>query len=223
MACGCVYKPFLRFELLAEVTNQKLYLYPFRQSEPVACSTVSPSLSVSSYPHIHTHTHTHIPHTHTHIHTHIHKHTSAHIHTQHHSAEVLKWEESKRWQKRVEGLKSKLSEKNRELEAAQKQINSLKEMLSRSVLTHIIYSNLALPPSCWCGYHHGDNLVSSQRQFAVITPSLCVHYKYFCITSDLLLNWRRKILVIYAVLGTSRHFNFSVNTPNMATISLQSW
>jgi len=133
--------------------------------------------------HTHTHTHTHPTHSHTHIHTHIYKHTSAHkhTHTQHHSAEVLKWEESKRWQKRVEGLKSKLSEKNRELEAAQKQINSLKEMLSRSVLTHIMlqYSNLALPPSCWCGYHYGDNLVSSQRQFAMIMPYLCVHYKYF--------------------------------------------
>ena len=54
-------------------------------------------------------------------------------HTQHHSAEVLKWEESKRWQKRLEGLRTKLTEKNRELEAAQRQIKALKETLARCV------------------------------------------------------------------------------------------
>ena len=53
--------------------------------------------------------------------------------TQHHSAEVLKWEESKRWQKRLEGLRTKLTEKNRELEAAQRQIKALKETLARCV------------------------------------------------------------------------------------------
>ena len=52
---------------------------------------------------------------------------------QHHSAEVLKWEESKRWQKRLEGLRTKLTEKNRELEAAQRQIKALKETLARCV------------------------------------------------------------------------------------------
>ena len=47
--------------------------------------------------------------------------------------EVLKWEEGKRWQKKVESLKAKLSDKGKELEVAQKQITSLKEIVSRQV------------------------------------------------------------------------------------------
>ena len=51
--------------------------------------------------------------------------------------EVLKWEEGKRWQKKVDSLKAKLSDKAKELEAAQKQITSLKEIISRQVIVHI--------------------------------------------------------------------------------------
>ena len=50
---------------------------------------------------------------------------------QHSSVEVLRWEEGKRWQRRVEQLKTRLSEKGKEVEAGHKQIASLKEMLAR--------------------------------------------------------------------------------------------
>ena len=49
--------------------------------------------------------------------------------------EVLKWEESKKWQRKVETVRMRLSEKHKEVEAAKRQINSLKEMLSRLVGT----------------------------------------------------------------------------------------
>ena len=64
----------------------------------------------------------------------------------------MKWEESKKWQRRVDTLRAKLSEKNKELEGAQKQLTSLKEMLAR-------YSN---PPSmAWL--------------LMAFTPLLCVY------------------------------------------------
>ena len=50
---------------------------------------------------------------------------------QHQSVEVLKWEESKKWQKKVDTLRAKLSEKHKEMEVVKKQVSSLKEMLSR--------------------------------------------------------------------------------------------
>ena len=50
---------------------------------------------------------------------------------QHSSVEVLRWEEGKRWQPRVEQLKIRLSERGKEVEVGQKQIVSLKEMLAR--------------------------------------------------------------------------------------------
>ncbi|XP_065911878.1 centrosomal protein of 290 kDa-like isoform X3 [Dysidea avara] len=45
---------------------------------------------------------------------------------------VLQWEESKKWQKKVDSLKTKLSDSNKEVESLQKQIRSLKETLERS-------------------------------------------------------------------------------------------
>ena len=140
-SCTCIHLDN-QSQLLVPLSVHRYQCPPTHTSIHTHTHTHTHTHHTCSHIHTHTHTHTH-PTRATHIHTHIHKHTSAHTHThthtQHHSAEVLKWEESKRWQKRVEGLKSKLSEKNRELEAAQKQINSFKEMLSRSVLTHNYY------------------------------------------------------------------------------------
>lgn len=45
--------------------------------------------------------------------------------------EVIRWEESKKWQKRVETLKNKLSDKARECEALIKQVTSLRETVTR--------------------------------------------------------------------------------------------
>jgi len=44
---------------------------------------------------------------------------------------VLQWEESKKWQKKVDSLKTRLSDSNKEVESLQKQIRSLKETLER--------------------------------------------------------------------------------------------
>ena len=43
---------------------------------------------------------------------------------------VARWEEGKRWQKRVEGLKVKLKKKTTELEAATVQISTLEKRIS---------------------------------------------------------------------------------------------
>lgn len=50
---------------------------------------------------------------------------------QHKAIEILKWEESKKWQKKVDTLKSRLTEKQKDLERALKSVHSLKEMLGR--------------------------------------------------------------------------------------------
>ena len=52
---------------------------------------------------------------------------------QHQSAEILKWEESKKWQRKVDTLRAKLSEKHKEMESVKKQVSSLREMLSRYI------------------------------------------------------------------------------------------
>lgn len=44
---------------------------------------------------------------------------------------MARWEENKKWQKRVETLKSRVASKTKELEAAQKQIGSLRETIGR--------------------------------------------------------------------------------------------
>ena len=53
---------------------------------------------------------------------------------QHQSVEILKWEESKKWQRKVDTLRAKFSEKHKEMEAVKKQVSSLKEMLSRYIM-----------------------------------------------------------------------------------------
>lgn len=47
------------------------------------------------------------------------------------SEKVLQWEESKRWQKKVDALKTKLADSGRETEALQRQVKSLKDVLER--------------------------------------------------------------------------------------------
>ncbi len=54
---------------------------------------------------------------------------------------MARWEESKKWQKKVETLRTKLTEKQRELEHAHKAVQSLKDTLTRSG-TEV--------PSCLC-------------------------------------------------------------------------
>ena len=48
------------------------------------------------------------------------------------SEAVLKWEESKKWQRKVEGLRSKLADKTKEVESALGHVTSLRESLARS-------------------------------------------------------------------------------------------
>ncbi|KAM9579223.1 centrosomal protein of 290 kDa [Guaruba guarouba] len=46
--------------------------------------------------------------------------------------EILKWEENKKWQIRTEGLKNKLREKEKEADALAKQLNTLKEIYTKT-------------------------------------------------------------------------------------------
>ena len=46
---------------------------------------------------------------------------------------VLQWEESKKWQKKVDSLKTKLADSGKEIEALQKQVKSLKDIVERFV------------------------------------------------------------------------------------------
>nr|XP_033809362.1 centrosomal protein of 290 kDa isoform X2 [Geotrypetes seraphini] len=45
--------------------------------------------------------------------------------------EIIRWEEGKKWQTRVEGMRSKLKEKEKEVETLTKQLNTLKELYSK--------------------------------------------------------------------------------------------
>ncbi len=70
---------------------------------------------------------------------HINSHTTSittpsppHSSTQHQAMEVIRWEEGKKWQKKLDLLRNKLSERNKELEVAHKQITSLKETQNRN-------------------------------------------------------------------------------------------
>ena len=47
------------------------------------------------------------------------------------AVEVAKWEEGKKWEKRVESLRNKLREKDKEIEQLQKSNKKLKEALNR--------------------------------------------------------------------------------------------
>nr|XP_006816174.1 PREDICTED: centrosomal protein of 290 kDa-like [Saccoglossus kowalevskii] len=48
------------------------------------------------------------------------------------AVEVAKWEESKKWEKRVESLRSRIKEKDKEIEQLQKQNQMMKDALSRA-------------------------------------------------------------------------------------------
>lgn len=47
------------------------------------------------------------------------------------SEEVLRWEEGKKWQHKVENLKMKLAEKTKELEKAEKSLRLCRDALNR--------------------------------------------------------------------------------------------
>lgn len=51
--------------------------------------------------------------------------------SQHSAEEVIRWEESKKWQKKLEVLKAKLTEKSREVEEVRKQSRSLRDTIER--------------------------------------------------------------------------------------------
>ena len=65
------------------------------------------------------------------------RYTVLYLHTtyvsqQHRGTEVVRWEEGKKWQKKVETLRTRLTEKQRELEGAHKSLQALKDTLTRS-------------------------------------------------------------------------------------------
>lgn len=45
--------------------------------------------------------------------------------------EIIRWEESKKWQTKMEGMKNKLKEKEKEVESITKQLNTVKELFSK--------------------------------------------------------------------------------------------
>ncbi len=45
---------------------------------------------------------------------------------------MIRWEENKKWQKRIETLKAKLKEKTEELEKAEKNNQMMKDIISRN-------------------------------------------------------------------------------------------
>ncbi len=48
--------------------------------------------------------------------------------------EILRWEEGKKWQARVEKVRTVLKEKEKEVESLSKQLTTIKELYSRFVL-----------------------------------------------------------------------------------------
>ena len=52
---------------------------------------------------------------------------------QHQAVEVVRWEEGKKWQKKLDTLKGRLTDKTREVDSLQKQVTSLRELQSRLV------------------------------------------------------------------------------------------
>lgn len=45
--------------------------------------------------------------------------------------ELIRWEESKKWQMKMEGMRNKLKEKEKEVESLAKQLNTVKELFSK--------------------------------------------------------------------------------------------
>lgn len=45
--------------------------------------------------------------------------------------EIIRWEEGKKWQIRMEGLRNKLREKEKEADALAKQLNTLKDIYTK--------------------------------------------------------------------------------------------
>lgn len=45
--------------------------------------------------------------------------------------EIIRWEESKKWQIRMEGMRNKLKEKEKETDMLAKQLTTLKELYSK--------------------------------------------------------------------------------------------
>ena len=45
---------------------------------------------------------------------------------------MIRWEENKKWQKRIETLRNKLKEKTEECEKAEKNIQMLKDIIARN-------------------------------------------------------------------------------------------
>lgn len=45
--------------------------------------------------------------------------------------EIIRWDEGKKWQIRMEGLRNKLKEKEKEADALSKQLNTLKEFYTK--------------------------------------------------------------------------------------------
>lgn len=49
--------------------------------------------------------------------------------------EIVRWEEGKKWQVKMEKVKNSLKEKERENESLSKQLSTLKDLYARSVCT----------------------------------------------------------------------------------------
>jgi len=47
--------------------------------------------------------------------------------------EIVRWEEGKKWQARVEKVRNVLKEKEKEVDSLSKQLSTIKELYSRSV------------------------------------------------------------------------------------------
>lgn len=45
--------------------------------------------------------------------------------------EIIRWDEGKKWQIKMEGLRNKLREKEKEADALSKQLNTLKEIYTK--------------------------------------------------------------------------------------------
>lgn len=50
--------------------------------------------------------------------------------------EIVRWEESKKWQNKMEKVKNSLKEKERENESLTKQLSTLKDLYARSVFDY---------------------------------------------------------------------------------------
>ena len=60
----------------------------------------------------------------------------------------MQWEESKKWQKKVDSLKTKLADSNKEIEVLQKQAKSLKDIIERFINMQLLYQLITIRMSC---------------------------------------------------------------------------